>query len=218
MRGAVRELPKARRGAGACLPHAFFARPCLEVARSLIGTVLVHAAPGGPRYAGRVVEVEAYVGDGSDPGAHGHGGMTARNRVMFGPPGRLYVYRSYGMHWCVNVVTQKDGDCAAVLMRAVEPVEGVARMIANRGGDRGHDLTNGPGKVCAAMAIGIEHYGASVETGPVFFLAAAPGPLRIGVSARIGLTKAQEHPWRFFDADSAWVGRPRTPLRVIRRR
>jgi len=196
----------------------FFDRPCVRVARDLVGTILVHEVPGGPRYAARLVEVEAYVGDGSDPAAHGHGGITERNRVMFGPPGHLYVYRSYGMHWCLNVVTERDGACAAVLLRAAEPLEGLEAMIENRGGNRGYELTNGPGKLCAALAIGIEHYGAPVATGPVYFLPGRDDGLRVGVSRRIGLTKAAELPWRFFDADSPWVGRPRRPLRVIRRR
>jgi DNA-3-methyladenine glycosylase len=190
----------------------------VRVAQDLIGVRLAHEADDGTRYLARIVEVEAYVGDGTDPGAHGHGGMTARNRVMFGPPGRLYVYRSYGKHWCLNVVTEADGRCAAVLLRAVEPLLGVDQMTANRGGRRGLELTNGPGKLCAAMAVGIEHYGASVADGPIRFLPATEPPRRIGVSRRIGLSKGQEHPWRFFDADSPWVGRPRTPLRVIRRR
>jgi len=200
------------------LGHAFFARPTLRVAQDLVGVRLLHEAADGSRYLARIVEVEAYVGDGSDPGAHGHGGMTARNRVMFGPPGRLYVYRSYGMHDCLNVVTEADGCCAAVLLRAVEPLEGIEQMQANRGGRTGHELSNGPGKLCAAMAVGLELYGASVEEGPVRFLHATRPAKRIGVSRRIGLSKGQEHPWRFFDADSPWVGRPRTPLRVIRRR
>lgn len=200
------------------LPARFFDRPTLTVAADLVGTLLVHDAPGGPRYVARIVEVEAYRGDGTDPGAHGHGGMTPRNRVMFGPPGHLYVYRSYGMHTCLNVVTERDGACAAVLLRAVEPLEAVEQMIANRGGRRGPELTNGPGKLCAALAITLDHYGASAVTGPIRFLP-RPGPApRVGVSARIGLTKAVDHPWRFFDADSPWVGRPRVPLRVLRRR
>lgn len=200
------------------LGHDFFDRPTLTVARELVGAILEHAPPGGPRYRVRLVEVEAYVGDGSDPGAHGHGGMTARNRVMFGPPGHLYVYRSYGMHTCLNVVTERAGRCAAILLRAAEPLEGLEAMRANRGGRQGPELTNGPGKLCAALAITLDHYGSSIETGPVSLLAGPrPGP-RVGVSRRIGLSKGQEHPWRFFDADSPWVGRPRTPLRVLRRR
>jgi DNA-3-methyladenine glycosylase len=199
------------------LPARFFDRPSLQVAPALIGARLVHEADG-VRYVARIVEVEAYVGDGTDPGAHGHGGMTPRNRVMFGPPGHLYVYRSYGMHTCANVVTERDGACAAVLLRAVEPLEGLEQMIENRGGRRGPELTNGPGKLCAAMAITLEHYGRSVVSGPLHFLA-DPGPApRVAVSTRIGLSKGKEHPWRFFDADSPWVGRPRVPLRVLRRR
>lgn len=165
----------------------------------------------------RVVEVEAYVGDGTDPGAHGHGGITPRTSVMFGPPGHIYVYRSYGMHTCLNVVTEADGRCAAVLIRAVEPLEGIEGMRQNRGGAVDPALANGPGKLTQALGIGLELYGADVEQGPLYFLARTGRAPRIGVSRRIGLSRGMEHPYRFFDVDSEWVGPPRRPLEIIGR-
>jgi len=138
---------------------------------------------------------------------------------MFGPPGHLYCYRSYGLHTCANVVTEASGRCAAVLLRAVEPLEGVEAMVENRRGRRGWELTNGPGKVCEALGIGLEHYGQSVVRGPIgFFATAGQERPRVGVSERIGISKGKEHPWRFFDVDSPWVGAPRRPRRVLRRR
>ena len=114
------------------LPRRFFARPTLDVARDLLGAHLVRRV-GGERLVTRIVEVEAYLGDGSDPGSHCHRGLTPRNRAMFGPPGRLYVYRSYGIHTCVNVVCEEEGVAGAVLLRAAEPLMGVDRMRRNRG-------------------------------------------------------------------------------------
>jgi len=190
------------------LVRAFFARPCLEVAPDLLGCRLVRVLPDGARLVGRIVEVEAYLGDGSDAGSHSHRGRTARNRAMFGPPGHFYVYLSHGLHVCANLVCEPAGFGAAVLLRAVEPLEGATRMRAQRGGRDGRELTNGPGKLAQAFAIALGDDGASalrgslrVEAGP------EPRDLAIATSPRIGLGKAVELPYRFFVPGSPWVSR-----------
>jgi DNA-3-methyladenine glycosylase len=147
---------------------------------------------------GRIIEVEAY--DETDPGSHSYGRRTPRNRVMFGPAGHLYVYVSYGIHRCANVVTGMEGVGAAVLIRALEPISGVDLMRARRGTVAERDLLNGPGKVCQALAIGLDHYGSDVTdvSGPVSVLddGTAP-PEQPLIGRRIGLSKGVETPWRF---------------------
>ena len=197
---------------GGTFRRDFFARPCLEVAPDLLGAYLVHRLRDGTRLAGRIVEVEAYLGDGSDPGSHGHRGVTPRNRAMFGPPGRLYVYRSYGIHVCANVVCEPAGRGAAVLIRALEPVAGVAHMRAARrlgAGAPERDIASGPGKLTQALGISLEHYGLSLLSGPISLRRPAPGSPhpRVAASARIGLTKGREHPYRFYVPDSPCVSR-----------
>lgn len=190
------------------LPRSFYARPVLVVARDVIGKILVHDTPEG-RVAGRVVEAEAYRGP-EDRAAHSYGGRrTTRTEAMYGPPGHAYVFFVYGMHWQMNLVTAGVGEPHAVLIRAVEPVEGVALMAARRKlRETDVNLTNGPGKVCAAFAITRAAYGADLCRGPLFF---APG-LRGKVvrSARIGVDYAgewAERPWRFFEQGNPWVSR-----------
>lgn len=187
------------------IPARFLARPCLEVAPSLLGCTLLHDLPGGRR-AGRIVEVEAYLGDGSDPASHSHRGRTARNGSMFGPPGRFYVYRSMGLHCCLNVVCEPEGIGAAVLVRALEPLRGIEAMRrSRRRPDR--ELANGPGKLTAALAIRLAHDGASVRGS--LRLVAPRRPLRETVHSgpRIGITRARDLPYRFFLADNPWVSR-----------
>ena len=197
---------------GRTFPRAFFARPCLEVARNLVGAYLVRNLPDGTRLTGRLVEVEAYLGRGCDPGSHAYRRPTPRNRVMFGPPGRLYVYRSYGVHECVNVVCEEDGRAAAVLLRAVEPVSGVDRMRANRGLDPDATLraiASGPGRLARAMAITLADYGTSALRGPICFRRppqGAPAPSVI-TTARIGLSAGQELPYRFVLEGSPFASR-----------
>ena len=192
--------------------RAFFDRPCLEVARDLVGSVLLRRLPDGTRLAGRLVEVEAYLGDGSDPGAHSHRGPTPRNRSMFGPPGRLYVYRSYGVHACANVVCEREGSGAAVLLRAVEPLEGIDAMRRHRGlaGDRPERLiASGPGRLCEAFALGLELDGASLLRGDLRLRWAGLEiePFRVERGPRVGLNRGAELPHRFYAVDNPWVSR-----------
>lgn len=192
-----------------CPRRAFYRRPTLAVARDLLGLALVHDTPAG-RTAGLIVEVEAYIGE-SDPACHAAAGPTARNAPMYGEPGRAYVYLNYGIHHLVNVVTEPVGKPAAVLIRALEPVEGVALMRARRGPRRDgrpvvvHDLCRGPGNLTRAMGIGAEHNRADLVR-PAGRCPAAAGGLWIedrGVrvnavewTARIGIRVGLEHAWR----------------------
>jgi DNA-3-methyladenine glycosylase len=192
------------------LPRSFYARPVLTVARDVIGKILVHDTPEG-RVAGRVVEAEAYRGP-EDRAAHSYGGRrTARTEAMWGPPGHAYVFFVYGMHHHVNLVTTKEGAPHAVLLRAVEPIEGVALMAARRRKkptDR--DLTNGPGKLCVAFAIDRRAYGADLCRGALFLADGPRGP--VARSPRVGIDYAGEwvtRPWRFYERGNPWVSRTR---------
>ena len=195
----------------AYLTRNFFARPCLEVAPELLGCRLVHRLDGRTRLVGSIVEVEAYVGDGRDPSSHSHRGPTRRNRAMFGPPGRFYVYRIMGLHVCTNIVCEPEDRGAAVLLRAVEPLEGADSMRRARGGRNDDELTNGPGKLSQAFGITLDHYGQSVLHGALHIEAgpATPEP-RILASPRIGISQGTELPYRFFVAGSPCV--TRSPL------
>ena len=190
------------------LTRAFFARPCLEVAPELIGLLLIHELPDGARLVGRIVEVEAYLGDGSDEASHSHRGPTRRNRPMFGSPGHFYVYQSMGIHRCANVVCEPAGSPAAVLLRAVEPLEGESRMRVLRGGRSGRELASGPGKLAQAFAIELAHDGADALRGRLRIeRARAANPPAIAVGPRIGITKSADLPYRFFARDSPHVTR-----------
>jgi DNA-3-methyladenine glycosylase len=175
----------------------------LEVAPDLLNKLIVH-----DRRVGRIVEVEAYRGR-DDPASHAYRGPTPRNRVMFGPAGRLYVYRSYGIHWCANVVCGTDGVAGAVLLRAVEPVRGLAAMRRDRPKARHDaDLGAGPGKLCAALGATGEHDGVDLRKGPVRLLddGVAP-PARPEQGVRIGISQAVDRPWRFGVPDSPALSR-----------
>ncbi len=191
------------------LPRAFYAAPTLEVARELIGAMLVHETPRG-LLSGTIVETEAYVAPG-DEACHAYRGVTPRNRVMFGPPGHAYVYRSYGMHDMLNVVTEAEGIAAAVLIRAVEPREGLALMAENRGLDPEQVapdlLAKGPGRLCRAMAIGRDLNGVDVTvrmgtgagTDTLLYILPRAGELPPLVqTTRIGITRSVELPWRYY--------------------
>ena len=178
-------------------PHysrAFFAQRCLEIAPALVGAYLVRTL-NGEKLVGRILEVEAYLGDGTDPGAHSHRGPTPRTRAMFGPPGHLYVYLSYGVHTCANVVCEPKGHGAAVLFRAIEPVQGIETMRALRGlaGDApARSISDGPGKLCRALGINLDDYGRDLLRGAIELRRPwrRDAVTSIGVSRRVGLTKA----------------------------
>ncbi|MFV0525639.1 MAG: DNA-3-methyladenine glycosylase [Acidimicrobiales bacterium] len=180
----------------------------LEVAPRLLGRGLWC---GGR--SGRIVEVEAYWG-AADPASHAHRGPTPRNQVMFGPAGHLYVYRSYGVHWCANVVCGSDGEAAAVLIRAVEPTGGVAAMWDDRPAARGiTDLASGPGKLCAALGITATHGGVDLlDPGSLVRLVPGPPPTEpVIVGPRVGISRAVDRPWRYALAGNPHVSRPRPP-------
>ena len=200
------------------LSRAFYLRDPVEVAPELLNKLLV-VGSGVSRRAGRIVEVEAYRGS-ADPASHAYRGPTQRNLVMFGPPGRLYVYRSYGVHWCANVVCRPSGIGEAVLIRALAPVAGLEAMAVARSGGGGppardvveRDLCRGPGRLCQALGITALHDGADLVTGDRGIRVVDDGcapPLLPGVSVRIGLTKGVDDPWRFFVAGDRHVSGPR---------
>ncbi len=185
------------------LTKSFYARDAISVARDLIGCILVHDSREG-RAAVRLVEVEAYRGE-VDPGSHGYRGITPRTEVMYGPPGRLYVYFTYGMHWCANVVCARKGECEAVLLRAAEPIEGLELMRTRRPKITNHkQLAAGPARLAQSMGIGRQHNGATLLRGGDLFVAsdARTDAYRAGEVAqtvRVGLAsgKGDEIPWRF---------------------
>ncbi len=174
---------------GRPLKRAFFARSVHEVAPDLIGATLLVDGVGGV-----IVEVEAY--HHTDPAAHSFRGPTPRNLVMFGPPGFAYVYRSYGIHWCVNFVCEKEGSASAVLIRALQPTHGIAAMRHRRGSHDEHTLCSGPGKLTEALAITDAHNGLVLDAPPIALHARTKKP-EIVVGVRIGITKAVELPWRY---------------------
>ncbi|HJV40063.1 DNA-3-methyladenine glycosylase [Caulobacter sp.] len=178
-------------------------RPSQQVARDLIGALLTFDGVGGV-----VVETEAY--DIDDPASHAFSGPTPRNAPMFGPVGRAYVYRSYGLHWCLNIVCGPNPG-AAVLFRALEPTVGLDRMIARRGLTDIRRLTAGPGRLCQALGIGTAQ-NAMPMTDPPFHLEPAPAQVAVIEGPRIGITKAVEQPWRFGLAGSPFLSRPFKPL------
>ena len=195
---------------GKPLTRSFFARDSRVVAEELIGCRIVHRPAPRVRLVLRIVEVEAYLGDGSDPASHAHPGPTNRNRVMFGPAGRLYAYRSYGLHTCVNVVCERAGAAAAVLLRAGEPLEGRARMAALRRLDEDASprmIARGPGRFAEALGLALGDNGRSLLRGPLTLHERESGlPVpRIRTGPRVGITKAAALPYRYFEADSPWV-------------
>jgi DNA-3-methyladenine glycosylase len=185
--------------AGERLTRAFFARPVHKVAPELIGATLLFDGVGGT-----IVEVEAY--DQDDPASHSFRGRTARTASMFGPAGHAYVYRSYGVHWCLNLVCAEDGRAEAALVRALEPTRGLETMRERRGLEPARALCSGPGKLCQALGITRVHDGLPLDEPPFELLAReAEPPLATG--PRIGITRAVEHPWRYGLAGSRFLSR-----------
>jgi DNA-3-methyladenine glycosylase len=182
------------------LTKRFFDRSVLEVAPALIGTTLLVDGVGG-----RIVEVEAY--HHTEPAAHSYRGLTPRNAVMFGPAGYVYIYRSYGIHWCMNFVCEPEGSAAAVLIRALEPTEGLAVMRRRRGLSDPRLLCSGPGRLCEALRVTATHNGLALDT-PPFALFARTGPVEVVAGVRIGITKAAEKPWRYGEKGSRFLSKP----------
>jgi DNA-3-methyladenine glycosylase len=200
-------MPQSPKRAAATLPplgkplkRAFFSRSVHEVAPDLIGTTFLVDGVGGV-----IVEVEAY--HHTDPAAHSFRGPTPRNLVMFGPPGFVYVYRSYGIHWCVNFVCEKEGSAAAVLIRALEPTHGLAAMRRRRGVQDDRALCSGPGKLTEALAITHRHNGLALDVPPIA-LHARTGTVEIVTGLRIGLTKGVDLPWRYGLKGSKFLSKP----------
>jgi DNA-3-methyladenine glycosylase len=185
---------------GKPLKRAFFARSVHEIAPDLIGATLLVDGVGGI-----IVEVEAY--HHTEPAAHSFRGPTPRNLVMFGPPGVVYVYRSYGIHWCVNFVCEKEGSASAVLIRALQPTHGIPAMRRRRGLHDERSLCSGPGKLCEALGITDKHNGLALDA-PPFALHGRAGKPEIVSGIRIGLTKAVELPWRYGLKASPFLSKP----------
>ena len=185
------------------LDRSLFDRSVHVVARELIGCRLFYEGAGGT-----IVETESYERD--DPACHAYAGLTDRTEVLFGPPGRAYVYLSYGIHSLLNAVAEPEGDAAAVLIRAIEPTHGLEEMRRRRGVQADDQLCSGPGKLTEALGIGLSENGADLNRDPFLLLPREPdwsGEILTG--PRVGITKAVERPWRFALADSSFVSRPR---------
>jgi DNA-3-methyladenine glycosylase len=182
------------------LKREFFGRSVHEVAPELIGATLLVDGVGGP-----IVELEAYTQE--DPASHGHRGPTARNAAMFGPPGHAYVYRSYGIHWCLNLVCGEEGVPDAVLIRALEPTRGLDRQRRRRGVDDVRALCSGPGKLCQALGVTREYDGLALDVPPFELVERSEMP-EIVTGPRIGITRATELNWRYMRADSPYLSRP----------
>ena len=198
---AVANLPRC--SVSRRLSKAFFRRSVHEVAPDLIGATLLFNGVGG-----RLVEVEAY--HHTDPAAHSYRGQTARNAVMFGPPGYTYVYRSYGIHWCLNLVCEPKGSASAVLIRALEPTDRLPLMRRRRGLGDVRLLCAGPVRVCEALGITAAHNGLALDE-PPFALFARTGEVEVIAGPRIGITKAAEKPWRYGLKGSAFLSKPFHP-------
>jgi DNA-3-methyladenine glycosylase len=192
------------------IPRSFYAQDTIKVARRLLGKYLVRRHPDGTT-VGKIVETEAYVGP-HDLACHASKGRTRRTEVMFGAPGHAYVYFIYGVYWCLNIVTEEVGHASAVLIRALEPVEGLELMQKRRGTEKIHSLASGPGKLCLAMAIDKALNAADMARGNVLYVEdrGAPPP-KIIATARIGVDYAgkwKDKPWRFLIRGSEFVSKP----------
>ncbi len=186
------------------LSRRFFMRDTVQVAKALLGHSIVHETPAG-RLVGRIVEVEAYRGP-RDPASHAYH-VTPRSRIMWGLPGVAYVYFTYGNHYCMNVVTERKGTAGAVLLRALEPVEGLHLMRANRNVESDR-LLQGPGRLTQAMGIGPEHNGVDLTRPPLYLARGRARPAPIAAGPRIGIRVATTRPWRFYIRGNRFVSRP----------
>jgi DNA-3-methyladenine glycosylase len=182
------------------LPRRFFARSVLEVAPELIGATLLFKGIGG-----LIVEVEAY--HHTEPAAHSFNGQTERNAIMFGPPGFAYVYRSYGIHWCLNFVCEPEGSASAVLIRALAPTHGLATMRRRRGTSEERLLCSGPGRLCEALGITRAQNGLALDR-PPFRLFPRAQPVDVVRGPRIGISKAADLPWRYGASGSRFLSKP----------
>ena len=213
----MKATPPPRRGGagrlpGRTLPVSFYVRNTLQVAREVLGCLLCRREEDGTWSVGRIVETEAYVGE-SDPACHAAAGRTPRTRVLFGPPGRAYVYFTYGMHHLVNFVTEKEGFPAAVLVRAVRPEWGIDSMMRRRSRERLLDLASGPSRLCQAMGIDLSLNEAAL-TGPELVVRDdGGGSVPVEVGPRVGIRAGTDRPWRFWVASDPYVsrGRPGPP-------
>jgi DNA-3-methyladenine glycosylase len=192
----------ASKAAGRRIEQAFFDRSVHAVARDLVGCELFFDGVGGT-----IVETESYERD--DPACHAYAGLTDRTEVLFGPPGRAYVYLSYGIHSLLNAVAEPEGEAAAVLIRALEPTAGLEQMRARRGERPDGELCSGPGKLTEALGIGLELNGADLGRDPFLLLGPDGAAPEVVTGPRIGITKAVERPWRFCASGSTFVSRPR---------
>lgn len=204
-------MTRREEGGGIALPRTFYARDTLNVAEALLGCRLVHETEAGVA-AGRIVEVEAYHGE-EDPACHAAAGLTHRTRPMYGPPGVAYVYRIYGMYHCLNAVTREEGEPSAVLIRALEPAEGLDLMRIRRAARRGSTgpppdgaLCDGPGKLCDALAISLEQNRADLTDGSLR-IEPGPPPERVVWTPRVGISVGTDRWWRALAADSPCVSK-----------
>lgn len=196
------------------LPRSFYKQNLHTLATRLLGSLFVRVLDDGRRLSARIVEVEAYA-QKDDPSAHSYNGQTPRNEVMFGAPGHLYVYFTYGMHFCCNVVAGKIGQGDAVLIRALEPIEGIEDILVHRYGDVASDnkkisnVTNGPAKLCNAFGIGRSENGTDLCQNKIWIEAGDEIPENmIGRSTRIGINQGKDLPWRYYIKDNSWVSKP----------
>jgi len=200
------------------LPRSFFTRPSPEVGPDLLGRILVRRVDDGTLLTARIVEAEAYQED--DPASHSYRGRTNRTEVMFGPAGHVYVYFTYGMHHCMNVVTGSTGEGSAVLLRAAEPLEGLEEMARGRGTNDPRMLCSGPGRLCQALGIDRAENGLDLVRGrQLWLLEGTPvPPSMISVGSRVGITSGTERPWRFSVRGDRFVSRvrPAAPVRGSR--
>lgn len=195
------------------LDRAFYARPTNDVARALLGQIVVSDTPRG-RTAGRIVESEAYLGP-DDPASHAARLRTGRVEVMWGEPGIAYVYRSYGIHAMLNVVAEETGKTGAVLIRALEPVEGIDLMRERRGVEDERQLCSGPGKLCQALGITLDLHGLDLVASDRLWIAPGGPATEILTSGRIGISQGQEHHWRYWIAGNAHVSAHRRGVALV---